>query len=172
MSDHYIMFVYYKLLVYLCASHQIITDFCNYNLTDSTRSQKKSTAVWFIHPVWKNGEQKKKKKGKRAAARRDSRTVFSSIYEVSWWVIKRKGQGECVFIRSKPIGHISTFHATTLWLQLLPFCLKQYIHLGHSHIISPILHLIGNVTQRAERYYRIDLLPGLVRSLRYDINGV
>lgn len=99
-------------------------------------------------------------------------TVFSSIYEASWWVIKRKGRGGCVFIRSKPIGQISTFHATTLWLQLVPFWLKQYIHLGHSYFISPILHLIGNVTPRAGGYYRIDLLQGLTHSLRYDINRV
>ena len=155
-------------------SHQIIIDFCNYNLT-VLQGHKKSQPPSDLYIQCEKMESKKKNKGpvlQRPRSRRDSSTVFSSIYEVSWWVIKRKGQGECVFICSKPIGHISTFHATTLWLQLLPFWLKQYIHLGHSHIISPILHLIGNVTQRAERYYRIDLLPGLVRSLRYDINGV
>lgn len=120
--------------------------------------------------LWLIGYIKCKKKTKKlqlsACFWCNTSTVFSSIYEVSWWVIKRKGQGGCVFIRSKPIGQISTFHATTLWLQLVPFWLKQYSHLRHSYIISPILHLIGNVTPRAGRYYRIDLLQGFTHSFQ------
>lgn len=69
----------------------------------------------------------------------NSSTILS-IYEVSWWVIKWKGHGGCVFIRSKPIGQVSTFHTTTLWRQLVPF-LVNTIHspwpLTHSNTNSP-----------------------------------
>lgn len=142
---------------------------------NTLNKQKVNPTVWLIHQVWKKGEKREKKHSSSLLASDVTPPLYSpslSIYEASWRVMKRKGQGECVFIRSKPIGQISTFHATTLWLQLVPFWLKQYIHLGHSYIISPILHLIGNVTQTAGRYYGIDLLQGLVRSPRYDINGV
>lgn len=63
MSDHYIMFVYYKLLVYLCASHQIITDFCNYNLTD-LQGHKRSQPPSDLYIQCEKMESKKKKKRK------------------------------------------------------------------------------------------------------------
>lgn len=124
-----------------------------------SRTTISTDTVWFVQ--WGQTAEKKL----QTCSWRDSSTVFSLLYEVSWQVMKRKGQGGCAFIHSKPIGQISTFHATTLWLQLLPFWLKQYIHLGHSYIISPLLHLIANVTQRAGRYYRIDLLQRTIHSL-------
>lgn len=81
--------------------------------------------------------------------------ILSSLW-APWRVMKRKGQGQCVLISSKPTGQISTFRATTLRLQLLPFWLKQYIQ-RHSDIISPIFPLIGRGPQR----WGADLLPGL-----------
>lgn len=65
MSDHYIMFVYYKLLVYLCASHQIITDFCNYNLTD-LQGHKRSQPPSDLYIQCEKMESKKKKKKENA----------------------------------------------------------------------------------------------------------
>lgn len=65
MSDHYIMFVYYKLLVYLCASHQIITDFCNYNLT-VLQGHKRSQPPSDLYIQCEKMESKKNKKKENA----------------------------------------------------------------------------------------------------------
>lgn len=65
MSDHYIMFVYYKLLVYLCASHQIITDFCNYNLT-VLQGHKRSQPPSDLYIQCEKMESKKKKEKENA----------------------------------------------------------------------------------------------------------
>lgn len=165
----------YNLLNYLNVFNCDLAELL-YKVTKHTKqTESQPDSLTYTSIVKKRREERKKKHSSSLLASDVTPPLYSpslSIYEASWWVMKRKGQGECVFIRSKPIGQISTFHATTLWLQLVPFWLKQYIHLGHSYIISPILHLIGNVTQTAGRYYGIDLLQGLIHSPRYDINGV
>lgn len=65
MSDHYIMFVYNKLLVYLGASHQIITDFCNYNLT-VLQGHKRSQPPSDLYIQCEKMESKKNKKKENA----------------------------------------------------------------------------------------------------------
>lgn len=65
--------------------------------------------------------------------------LYSSVYEVSWQVMKWKGQEGNAFIRSKPIGQVSTFHALTAAGALLsktihsPWPLIRHITNSSSH---------------------------------------